>query len=160
MTKSVPKMISELKANFIINPVSETENSQDFYKINELYPHIEREYLKYIRHCKKNNINTFGTIQYVPVDIWALIFVDTIENDYIEAYDENYQYVVNVFCKENVDGEIRIDIETLKKTLNDIKKCSLASNMSIAIPAKLSNNQELHSFIQNELNHITTIELY
>ena len=101
MIKFVDGNFLDTDANFIVNQVVRQE-VQSMTKIEEEifeeYPHIESEYIKYIRHCKKNKINILGNVQYVPVDIWAIVMVDTMKNNNIIKYDENFKYICNVFC--------------------------------------------------------------
>lgn len=91
--------LSESKANFIVNPVDTAgfNGSKTNRFVAENYPHVERECLKYIRHNKKNGRDILGTAQFVARDPWALILCDPIKNDFIDAYDRDYQYIVNLF---------------------------------------------------------------
>ena len=70
--------------NFIINYVGLDETIND--NLIKQYPHVEKEYLRYLKYCSKNHINIIGSIQYVPVDTWALIMCDTMKNNNVFAY--------------------------------------------------------------------------
>lgn len=132
------------KQNFIINYVGLEEEINE--NIVNQYPHVKKEYLKYLRYCNKMNYNIVGTIQYIPVDTWALILCDTIKNETITAYDNNYQYIVNVFVPDN-----KINYKTLRKAFKGIGMLALELNASISIPwnkklyKKITNVKELQS---------------
>ena len=124
-------------ASLIIHPVDcvgETIPALTEY-INEQYPHIEREYLKYLRYCKKKKMNTLGTAQYVPADSWALIMADTMKNERVESYDSSYQYIVNLFgIKDFGDIESRVNLKALKNAFVDINNKAKSLGASIAVP--------------------------
>lgn len=115
------------KQNFIINIVGLNEEFNE--KIARQYPHVEKEYLRYLKYCSKNGINIIGSIQYVPVDTWALIMCDTLKNNNVFAYDNDYQYIVNVYCP---DG--KITHKSVKICFAEIAETARKIGATIAVP--------------------------
>ena len=149
MIKFVDGNFLDTDANFIVNQVVRQE-VQSMTKIEEeifeKYPHIESEYIKYIRHCKKNKINIFGNVQYVPVDIWAIVMVDTMNNNNIIEYDENFKYICNVFCNTFMEKSqnIKTDFESFKKALLSIYNVAKTiKNSKILIPCKKNDDKTI-----------------
>jgi len=134
-------------ANFIVHQV----NCQNVFEIGlgkkfvELYPHVEVEYRKYLRYCKKGEINPLGTVQYVPVDSWALAMADTMRNGKVIEYDNDYQYIVNLFGQNDYgfDNRQYTNIKAFKNALYDIKKKAYNISASVAIPYKIGCNGKL-----------------
>ena len=93
--------------------------------------------MKYVRHCDRNNIELLGTAQYIPSEVWALTMVDTMRNNDVTAYDVNYQYIVNVFCKDAFDE--KINLKSMRKALADVLNKAKNINAVVAIPAKIGN---------------------
>lgn len=121
----------ESKANFIVNKTNciDILESDIGNSVPEKYPHVEKEYLKYLKYCKKKNTNPFGTIQYVPTEQWAMVMVDTKKNNMVVAYDNNYQYIVNAFC--NSENGMSNN-KTLKYIVKDIFQKARELNAAIA----------------------------
>lgn len=119
------------------------------------YPHVEAEYLKYLRHCKKNKLNPLGTVQYVPTESWALVMSDTIQNKRLEKYDKNYQYIVNLFGQNDIGRGLQTDLHSLRKGFEDILIKAQNLNASIALPYGLgsvrggANWNEVYKIIQD-----------
>jgi len=143
MIKIVDGNLFDSKANFLIHQV----NAQDVMKsgvakqVANLYPHVESEYHKYIRYCKKNKIDAVGTAQYVPVDHWALIMVDTLKNNNVFDYDKQYQYIVNIFGQENYgyDGKQYTNLKALKNALIDVRNKAQIIGATVALPYGLGS---------------------
>lgn len=86
----------ESNANFIINLA--TCEGIEGSEVAKEFPHVSKECNKYLLYCEKNGIDPLGAIQFIPVDTWALVTVDTIRNNIVMAYDKNYNYIVNCFA--------------------------------------------------------------
>ena len=145
--KFVEGSILDSKANFIINQV----NSQDMnfgmaLKFVEKFPHIETEYNKYLRYCKKNHNEILGTVQYVPNEVWALVMADTMKNENVEAFDINYQYIVNMFCQNVFNNRPQIDFKAMKKALIDVKEKAKNLNAIVAISRSGYKGTEWENF--------------
>ncbi len=117
-------------------------------EITDEFPHVEREYLKYIRHCKKNKIDIAGTVQFVPVDNYALNLVNTMKNEYIDAYDEEYKYIANVFCIRPSNIKFPIDNKCMRRGFLTIKK------MADSIGAKVTIDSRVARWIKNDFEEI------
>lgn len=142
MIKNFDGNIFDSNANFIVNPVncSGSMDSKLATKIKEYYPHVEREYLKYLRSFNKSSTSPLGTAQYIPVDIWALTMTDTIKNNDIIAYDTKYQYIVNVFCADMTDNGFKIDSNALRNALADVRDKAQNIGATVFIPRQIDNN--------------------
>jgi O-acetyl-ADP-ribose deacetylase (regulator of RNase III) len=128
------------KANFIVHSVNPVSMDSDIaYHISEEYRHIGKEYLKYIRFCNKNHYDIVGTVQYVPVDSWALIMCDTMRNDNIVDYDIKYQYIVNMFCESASDDGIKTNIKAMKSAFESVLVNVKKLNATVAIPNSIGN---------------------
>lgn len=138
MIKIVDGNLFDSKANFLIHQVNcaDTMGSGIAKQVANMYPHVESEYHKYIRYCKKNKINFIGTAQFVPVDHWALIMVDTLKNNNVFDYDKQYQYIVNVFGQENFgyDGKQYTNLKALKNALIDVRNKAQVIGATVALP--------------------------
>ena len=56
MVTNISGNILDSKANFIVHKVNSFSlNSNIASQIVDQYPHLEKEYLKYLRYCNKNN---------------------------------------------------------------------------------------------------------
>lgn len=128
MVNTIKGNISDSDANFI---VCLCDNSYDFDYDIPVDLHVDKERMKYIRHCEKNNIELFGTAQYIPSEVWALPMVDTMKNNDVTAYDANYQYIVNVFCKDAFDG--KINLKSMRKAFTDVLNKAKNINAVVAI---------------------------
>lgn len=135
MINIVEKNIFETDNNFIVIPVCVSDIQSKITKTAfTLYPIVAKEYRKYLKHCRKYNKNPNATVQYVPKDVWAIGMVNTIQNKYIEAYDKNYQYIVNVFCEKAEGKKVKIQSEDFKIALIDICTKAKAVGGSVVIP--------------------------
>lgn len=138
MVEIVDGNIFDSKANFIIHSFDYIDFMDDY--IIDNIPHIEKEYMKYIRHCNKNHIELLGSAQYVPTEVWPIGWVDTIKNNNVIAFDTDYQYIVNIFCQNEFDGGIFTDLKAMKKSLTDVREKAKSINASVAIPYKIGRN--------------------
>ena len=131
------------KANFIVHQVNclGVMGSGVARQVEEKFPHVGSEYRKYLRNCKKNNVDALGTVQYVPVEVWALPLVDTMKNDNVIDYDNNYQYIVNLFGQSYIGEGLQTDLKALKKALINIRDKALNLGATVAIPWKMSSNR-------------------
>lgn len=138
MIKIVEGNLFDSSANFIVHQTNcqGVMGSGVAAQVRQFYPHVEKEYMRYVRYTKKNKLPLLGTAQYVPVDSWALIMVDAVKNNNIIAYDTKYQYIVNVFGQDDfgTDGKIYTNLKALKNALIDVKKKAQAIGASIALP--------------------------
>jgi O-acetyl-ADP-ribose deacetylase (regulator of RNase III) len=136
MVKMMEGNIFNSSANFIVNNVTcEGDMNND---VLEFCPYAKSECLKFIRHCNKRNESVLGAAQYVPVDSWALIMCDTINNEKIDAYDKNYKYIVNLF---GINDEGKADYKALKHGFYDIKNKAKSIGAKIAIPYDIGGKQ-------------------
>ena len=128
--------ILESKADFIVNVV-DTDNGIGT-EIENLYPHVDIEYRKYIRYCKKNKITIAGTVQYVPFAVWAIGLVDTMKNNRLEKCNGDFNYVVNIFGQ--IDNETMLpNLDVLNTGINDVLNKANEIEATIAISYKLYN---------------------
>lgn len=132
MVKTFKGNVSDSVANFI---VCLCDNLYDCDYDIPVELHVEKERMKYVRYCDKNNIELFGTAQYIPSEVWALPMVDTMKNNDITAYDANYQYIVNVFCKDAFDG--KINLKSMRKALLDVFNKAKNIGAIVAIPSNV-----------------------
>ena len=135
MVTNITGDILTSKANFIVhsvNPIS--MNSDIAYRISEEYRHVEKEYLKYLRFCNKNNRDIIGSVQYIPIESWALIMIDTMKNNNIIDYDANYQYIVNMFCESATEDGIKTNIKAMKSAFEGVLANAKRLNATVAIP--------------------------
>lgn len=143
MISIVEGNIFDSNANFIVHQVNclGIMGSGIASQVEERFPHVGSEYRKYLRNCKKNNINALGTVQYVPTEVWALPLVDTMKNDNVTAYDTNYQYIVNLFGQAYIGEGLQTDLRAVKKALIDIRDKAWNIGATVAIPWKMSSNR-------------------
>ncbi len=136
MVTIVSKKIFNSDAKFVVNAVDCNGEIRPnvLKRIFELYPHAEKEYMKYVKKCEKNKLDMLGTVQYIPVDTWALVLVDTIKNNVVEAYDTNYQYIVNAFVQETKGKKNITDIMAIQRVLINLKEKAEKIDATIAIP--------------------------
>ena len=129
------------KANFIVHQVNcqGTMGSGIARQVADQFPHVESEYLKYLRHCDKNHQNALGTCQYVPVDVWALTMTDTMKNNNITAYDIDYQYIVNMFGQNTFGDGLRTDLKAVKKAMADIRDKAQSIGATVAMSWKIGS---------------------
>ena len=137
MIQIIDSDIYSTSNEFLVNPVDCTDmvNTEMFQEIVDRCPHVYREYLRYIRYCSKSKINPLGTAQYIPVDSWALVMVDTIKNNRVDAYDKGYKYIVNLFgYKDLTDPTQPIRLKAIRNAFTDICEKANCINAAIAVP--------------------------
>lgn len=136
MVRIIDGNIFDSDANFIVNYCNNMGviDSEMSYQVSDAFPHVEKEYMRYIKYYSNNNSKLSGSVQYVPTEIWAMNMVDTIKNNNVEAYDTNYQYVVNVFCQEVSDYKVHTDLNAMKKAFADIRDKASKIGATVAIP--------------------------
>lgn len=142
MIKIINGNLFDSKANFIVHQTNcqGVMGSGVAAQVAELYPHVETEYRKYLRYCKKNKIKALGTVQYVPLESWAMVMVDTMKNDNVIAYDKNYQYIVNLFGQDNYGmGKLHTDLKAVKKAFIDIKEKAKEIGATVAMPYQIGS---------------------
>lgn len=141
MIKIIEGNLFDSKANFIVHQV----NCQGIMgggvalQVAENFPHVEKEYNKYIRYCNKNRLKLLGSVQYVPVDVWALMMADTMENNDVNAYDVNYQYIVNLFGQDTIGTGLQTDMKAVKNGLMDIRDKAQKIGATVALPYGMSS---------------------
>lgn len=141
MIKIVDKNLFDSKANFICHSCNcqGVMGSGVAAQVAEKYPHVEKEYLKYLRYCKKNNIKPLGTVQYVPNEVWAVNLVDTMKNNYVDAFDSEYQYIVNIFGQNTYGIGLQTDLNAIKRAFKDICEKAKSINATVAVPYKIGS---------------------
>lgn len=141
MIKIVEGNIFDSKANFIVHQTNcqGVMGSGVALQVAERFPHVEKEYMKYVRYCKKNHIEPLGTVQYVPNEVWALIMVDTMKNNNVIAFDTNYQYIVNLFGQSTFGEGLHTDLKALKKALMDVREKAEKIGATVAMPYKIGS---------------------
>lgn len=143
MIKFIDGNLFDSKANFIVHSC----NCQSFVgnnitrQISENFSHVETEYMKYLRYCKKNHIELLGSAQYVPTEYWALYMVDTMKNNNVVDFDTNYQYIVNLFCQDASDERFHTDMRALKQGFIDIREKAQKIGATVAIPYKFGSGR-------------------
>ena len=141
MVKIIDGNVFDSKAEFIIHQTNckGVMGSGVAKQVATMYPHVEIEYRKYLRYCKKNGIKALGTVQFVPVDSWSLIMVDTMKNNDVIAYDKEYQYICNLFGQSDYgyDDEQYTNIKALKNGFYEIKDKAMKLNAKIAMPYQI-----------------------
>lgn len=143
MIKIIEGNLFDSKANFIVHQVNckGVMESEIAAQVANKYPHVEIEYRKYLRYCKKNKIKPLGTVQYVPSEVWALPMVDTMKNDNVIDYDEHYQYVVNLFGQHDYGLEsVHTDLKAMTKAFVDIKEKAQVINAAITMPYMIGSD--------------------
>lgn len=141
MIKIIDGNLFDSKANFIVHQVNcqGCMHSGVALQVAEKYAHVEVEYNKYIRYCKKNKISPLGTAQYVPTEFWALVMIDTIKNNNVISYDTNYQYIVNLFGQDTFGEGLHTDLKAMKKALVDIREKAEKIGATVAMPYKIGS---------------------
>lgn len=141
MIKIINGNLFNSKANFIVHQTNccSTMGSGVAKQVADLFPHVEKEYLRYSKHCKKEGIDLLGTVQYVPVDSWALVMCDTIKNNKVETYDENYQYIVNLFGQRGFGKGLQTDLKAVRKGFLDIRDKAQKIGATVAMPYKIGS---------------------
>ena len=141
MIKIIEGNLFDSKANFIVHQVNcqGVMGSGVALQVAAKYPHVEKEYLNYLRHCDKNGINPLGTVQYVPCDVWALMMINTLKNNNISAYDQSYQYIVNLFGQDSVGYDLQTDMKAFKNALLDIRSKAQKIGATVAMPYRIAS---------------------
>lgn len=140
MITNINGNILDSKANFIVHNVNSFSLDSDIAsQIIERYPHIEKEYLKYLRYCNKNHYDIIGSVQYIPNEPWALIMVDTMKNNNVIDYDTNYQYIVNMFCESTTDEGIKTNQKAMRKAFESILEKAKDIGATVAVPENIGN---------------------
>ena len=110
--------------------------------------HIDVEYRRFLRHCRKNKISLYGKVQYVPSEVWAVNMVDTMKNESIVDCRDDFYYIANLFCIR--EGSDIIDEKALRKGFSDILKKANDFNYEIAILyTNDGNNLKYNVFLKN-----------
>lgn len=112
MIKTINEKLDNSNANFVVRLVDCQGNAR-------LDGHVEKEYLKFLKHRSKTNEPIRGRVQYVPNDVWAIGMVDTIKNKDVIVYDDDYQYSVNLFGHDFNCGN-KDNLKAIKYGLEDI----------------------------------------
>ena len=144
MIKIIDGNLFDSKANFIVHQVNAqgVMGSGVAAQVAERYPNVEKEYLRYCKYYNKQKKNMLGTVQYVPTEAWANVMCDMIKNDRIEAYDKDYQYIVNLFGQNNFGiGEQHTDLKALKKGMLDIRDKAERIGATVAMPFKIGSHR-------------------
>ena len=169
MIKIIDGDLFSSKANFIVHQVNcqGVMGSGVALQVVEKYPHVKKEYVRYVKHCNKNNINMLGTVQYVPVDTWAMVMIDTMRNENIEAYDSNYQYIVNLFGQDGYGTEKQqTDIKAVKKAFENICMNAQKINATVALPFKIgccrggAKWNEVYKIIEDVFKNKVNVEIW
>ncbi len=164
MIKIIDKNLFDSKANFLVHQTNcmSVMGSGVALQVAELFPHVEKEYMKYLKHCKKNRIEPLGTAQYVPVDSWALVMVDTMKNEKVEAYDREYQYIVNLFGQKNFGMDAQqTDLKAMKMAMVDIREKAESIGATVAMPYMIGSYrggakwEDVYKIIQDVFNKST-----
>ena len=141
MIKIIDGNIFDSKANFIVHQVNTlgTMGAGVALQVATRYPHVETEYNKYLRYCKKNKLSPLGTAQYVPTEFWALVMIDTIKNNNVIAFDKNYQYIVNLFGQDTIGDGVNTDLKAMKKAFIDIRDKAQKIGATVAMPFRIGS---------------------
>lgn len=108
-------------------------------QVSDTYPHVAKEYRKYLNHCNKKNINPLGTIQCVPVHVWALPMINTMDSKGIYVYDEKEcQFIVNLFGQHDIGAGLQTDINALEKALKSVLSIASKLHCDVAMPYKIA----------------------
>ena len=158
MIKIIDGNLFDSKANFIVHQVNAqgVMGSGVAAQVAERFPNVEKEYLRYCKHYNKQKKNILGTVQYVPTKAWANIMCDMIKNDRVEAYDKDYQYIVNLFGQNYFGlGEQQTDLKAFKKGMLDIREKAERIGATVAMPFKIgccrggANFNDVYKIIQD-----------
>ena len=71
-------------------------------QVSDTYPHVVKEYRKYLKHCNKKGIDPLGTIQCVPVHVWALPMINTMDRIWFseEQLEQGYRLGCQVYADD------------------------------------------------------------
>ena len=162
MIKNINGNIFDSKANFIVHQVNcqGVMGSGVAAQVAERFPHVEKEYLKYLKYCKKYKIEPLGTAQYIPTETWAIGLVDTMKNTYVDAYDKEYQYIVNLFGQDNFGmGVQQTNLKAMEKAFVDICGKAKSIGATVAVPYRIGSFrggakwEDVERIIKNVFEH-------
>jgi O-acetyl-ADP-ribose deacetylase (regulator of RNase III) len=141
MIKIIDGNLFDSKANFIVHQVNcqGVMGSGVALQIAERFPHVKKDYIRYVNYCNKNDINLLGTVQYVPTEVWALMMVDTMKNNNVIAFDTNYQYIVNLFGQDTYGEGLQTDLKAMKKAFVDIREKAKKIGATVAMPYNIGS---------------------
>lgn len=139
--------LNNSKENFVVRLV-------DCQGDTEMDGHVEKEYLRYLKHYNKTKENIHGRVQYIPVDIWAIGMADTIENKNVIAYDTKYQYIANLFGHDS-HCDKKENLKAIKKGLKDVFYKARKIGATIAIPFGMgkANWNDIYNAINEMSEH-------
>lgn len=165
MIKIINGNLFDSKANFIVHQTNcqGVMGSGVAAQVADKFSHVETEYRKYLRYCKKNKVKALGTAQYVPLESWAVIMVDTMKNNNVIAYDKNYQYIVNLFGQDNYGmGELHTNLKAMKKAFIDIKEKAKEIGATVAIGSFRGGAdwEDVYSIIQEVFGEEVDVEIW
>lgn len=168
MIKIIDGNLFDSKANFIVHQTNclGIMGAGVAFQVAEKFPHVEKEYLKYLRHCKKNNIEALGTAQYVPVDDWALVMVDTMSNSRVTAYDTEYQYIVNLFGQASIGSGMQTNLRAMEKAFKDIRDKAKSIGATVAMPYMIGSCrggakwEDVYSIIEKVFKNNVYVEIW
>lgn len=142
MIKIIDGNLFDSKAEFIVHQVNcqGVMGSGVAAQVAEMFPHVETEYRKYLRYCKKNKIEPLGTAQYVPSEVWAVMLVDTMKNEQLEPC-EDYQYIVNLFGQSDYGEGLQTNLKAVKNAFIDICNKAKSLGATIAMPYKIGSHR-------------------
>lgn len=141
MIKIINGNLFDSNANFIVHQVNAqgVMGSGVALQVAEQFPHVKKDYIRYVNYCNKNGIDPLGTVQYVPNEVWALTMVDTMKNNNIIAFDNNYQYIVNLFGQRDYGEGLHTDLKFMKKAFIDIREKANKIGATVAMPYKIGS---------------------
>lgn len=169
MIKIIDGDLFNSKANFIVHQVNcqGVMGSGLALQVAQKYPHVKKEYIKYVKHCNKNKIKMLGTVQYIPVDTWAMVMVDTFQNKNVEAYDSQYQYVVNLFGQDNYGYDKQYtDLNAVRTAFNNICINAQKLNATVALPFNMGSCRggakwnDIYKIIQDVFGDKVNVEIW
>lgn len=168
MIKIIDGNLFDSKANFIVHQTNclGVMGAGVALQVAEKFPHVEKEYLKYLRHCKKNKTEALGTAQYVPVDEWALVMTDTMNNTRVTAYDTRYQYIVNLFGQASIGSGMQTNLRAMTKAFEDICDKAKVIGATVAMPYMIgsfrggANWEDVYAIIKKVFDNKVDVEIW
>ena len=145
MIKTINEKLDNSNANFVVRLVDCQGNAK-------LDGHVEKEYLKFLKHRNKTNEPIRGRVQYIPNDVWAIGMVDTIKNKDVIVYDDDYQYSVNLFGHDFNCGN-KDNLKAIKYGLEDI--FFKANKINATVAFSYGMGKENWNEIYNEIKHFS-----
>lgn len=140
MIKIIDGNLFDSKAEFIVHQVNCQGGlgSGVAAQVAENFPHVETEYRKYLRYCKKNKIEPLGTVQYVPSQVWAVMLVDTMKNEQLVPC-EDFQYIVNLFGQNDYGEGLQTNLKAVNNAFVDICNKAKSIGATVAMPYKIGS---------------------